>query len=161
MTLTSIQSTRPSRHGFSLVEVMLALAIFGVVATTILGVLSQGSSSAARTLEKNTAQAVLKQSFILVNKWVEEDNISLAATTGVNSLFPLLFSRDGELIGDRGVINSEDEDVLSQPFFEVSVDSSVLITGTRAVGLQLRVAWPYRASDNKRQEMFLSNVVIR
>ncbi len=159
------QSCLSRRRGFSLVEVMIALAIFGAVTAGVLGVLVQGSRSGARTLERSQGAEILKQAFIILNVLAEENkgDVSLTNANDIQDYFPMEFTRDGLLVGSDGQVQVGD-DILSQPFYLVTVERAIVLRAPEygavpAVGLELKVEWPIRSIQANRSELTLSNVV--
>lgn len=139
-----------ARRGFSLVEVVIAVAIVGIAVLSILGLLASLARASAEARERQTAAGLADAVAVELRRQVDQDGWErvVASATAAEGGAPLrlVARRDGS-----GVRPPQAGGHSAGPdqFYLIEarrVTSGALATpsGSPAVPLRIRVTWPYQ-----------------
>lgn len=147
---------------FSLVEVILALAIFSMAIGGILGILASSSRSVGEVTNRSMALNVLREAVSLIEREME---ITIADgqnfnDTNVRALFPEEFNINGQVAGAAS-------NVLTAPYYRVVIPAgtegiSLISSGGNTVGagITLEVQWPLSETEARRSKQTLKHVLV-
>lgn len=180
MNLTRHQYRKSTdRSGFSLVEVILALAIFSMAIGGILGILASSARTAGNVLERTSAVSVLKYATSLVDQGIHTGEIYIDGLNtpivvndvdDIDSLFPMRFTSTGVLVRvGATTVDPDLEAVEKIPFFYLerveAGNNTVVEDVLERVAIDIYWPWtkdttPVAADKSKLSKFSLKHVVV-
>jgi len=155
---------RNRKAGFSLIEVMLALAVFGVAIGGLIGIMSATTRNTGETLERTAAVNFMK--FVtseVTRRAASEPSLSLAGI--IPSTFPAVMTRDGS----EFAFGSSSVSGPFAAFFEASIASGPTALATTnytsavpvAYRVEIEVVWPANAPSAQQSSIRTHHVFTR
>jgi len=119
-----IQKRKKSQEGFSLIEILIAIFILGIVSITLISVFIYGFNIVFRTRQVTLATQIAQEGVELVRNLTYDDILLLGSTYDHDSL--------SELVNGAGVLSIEDG------------------PGEDIKKLTVSVTWDYRGSNLRK-----------
>lgn len=143
---------RRSSPGFSLLEVVLALAVFGIAVTAIIGLLPGLTRRTADSAELRVAQGLPDAVGLELTRSTAGGFDGVAAKipvmqTPLEHGFPLVASRAGERLqslSGEGVPVTEEQQFFLIEVWRFGTPPLAYRVGDAVLPLYVRVSWPYR-----------------
>lgn len=147
-----MRTVKHNKSGFSLVEVILALAIFSMAIGGVLGILVSSSRSVGEVSERSISVNVLREAVAFVEAQLVK-NPSYDVLSAFAS--PMEFTIEG-VIADGG------SGVLNDPYYVVVLkNSDDIVSNEIGIGVTLEVQWPKSTTNvNLRSKQTLKHVFL-
>jgi prepilin-type N-terminal cleavage/methylation domain-containing protein len=151
------------KSGFSLVEVILAVAIFSMAVGGILGILTSSASNTSLVLERTMASNLLKGTIAHIEQTqqIALENGNAFGTSEISAIFPLQYSANGVPTGDS------DDNIFSKAYYRITATVTAINPPDSpgnvrplAARVAMEVEWPADAPAVKRRKQTLNHVFL-